>query len=209
MRYTPTLAAISICLAIWATRTAYGQANVLPEPNIIEAPSYYTLWPTAPEPPDASRKDSPPAQSVLQACVLHFANWPPPLQEACTDLLREAIQVQRTQIQALTKLQADIGERRAQFQIEHTETTLATQQRQGTVVFWLVVMVVGIGLLAAIAQFARSFVVRDEGGSAEVAISSNEFKFRTTWLGALLLGMSMGFLAIYVVFVYPVRYVGG
>ena len=75
--------------------------------------------------------------------------------------------------------------------------------------FWIVLVVVTVGLTAALAQFVRSFYVREESGSAEIAISNNEFKFRTTWLGALLFGMSMGFLLLYLVFIYPVRYVGG
>ena len=131
-----------------------------------------------------------------------MAAWPEELKKACQDLIAAAIKADRQTLQAQVSLND------AQFRLEHMHATLRVQRWEGAWVFWIVIAVVGVGLLAAIAQFLRGLRATDSGGSVEVAVSNNELKFKTTWLGALLLGMSMGFLLIYLFFVYPVRYVG-
>jgi len=195
------LALLALSLVMGMPRLALAQVNVLPEPNVL-TPGHDTPWLTQVE--TAKTEPTPDAgASVLQLCTAHMARWPEPLRKACVELLVGAIGAEHH------RLQAEIETNRTVFRTEHTQATLRDQRRQSAWVFWMVVAVVGVGLLAAVAQFMRSWRVPDAGGSAELAVSNNEFRFKTTWLGALLLGMSMGFLALYLFFVYPVRYVGG
>jgi hypothetical protein len=139
---------------------------------------------------------------MVDACTDNLERWPEELAKACRELIAEAIRAERQQLRA----RVDTGH--ALFGFQHMQATLRSQRREGGWVFWIVVAAVGVGLIAAVAQFVRGFRTPGESGSLELAVSDNELKFKTTWLGALLLAMSMGFLLIYLFFVYPVRYIG-
>ena len=197
---------VVICLSGWAPRLL-AQVNVVPEPNIL-TPGNNIDWPA--KVPVAGAEVTHPVQagSILGLCAARLGGLPERLNDACAELILEAVQAHRQHLKTVA-VQSEVGSRSARFRVEHTQAALEDQRRQGTLVFWIVLAVVAVGLTAALAQFVRSFYVREESGSAEIAISNNEFKFRTTWLGALLFGMSMGFLFLYLVFIYPVRYVGG
>ncbi len=195
-----------ICLSFWASDLS-AQSNINREPNVLP-PLPGNTWPlevTAPEPDDAKAER---IGSILGLCTSRLGRWPEPIEEACRELVLDAVRTERLRLRAIADLQAIAAKDSAQFRADHTKAILADQRAQSVFVFWLVVVVVAVGLAAAVAQFVRSFYVKGDTGSAEIAISNNEFKFRTTWLGVLLLGMAMGLLFLYLVFVYPVRIVG-
>jgi uncharacterized membrane protein len=187
-----------ICILGWALEvSAQSDANL--EPNIMPAPPNNT-WPLEVTVPGTEAAQSERIGSVLGLCTSRLGKWPEPIEEACRELILDAVRTDRLRLKAIKDS--------AQFRSEHTKAVLVDQRAHSVLVFWLVVVVITVGLTAAVAQFVRSFYVKGDTGSAEIAISNNEFKFRTTWLGALLLGMAMGFLFLYVVYVYPVRFVG-
>lgn len=194
-----------IGLLVWAP-TLFAQVNVVPEPNIL-TPGNDIDWPIDIIDPDGKKREPEAWGSVLQLCAARLGSLPEKLNDACAELILEATKSHRQRLQTLAELQLEVGVQSRRFHAQHTQAVLTDQRRQGTLVFWMVLAVVLVGLGAAIAQFVRSFYVKEESGTAEITISNNEFKFRTTWLGALLLGMSMGFLFLYLVFVYPVRFV--
>jgi uncharacterized membrane protein len=213
MRYL-VLSLILIGLSAWGPDSAAQQVNILPEDeaNILTEPNVLATgddgWPIEVTVPETEVTPTTRAGSLLALCASRLGKWPKPIEEACQELILEAVRAQRQRLQALAEFPSNVNSDALRFRFEHTKATLEEQRAQGTRVFRLVVAVIIIGLLAAVAQFIRSFYLRGDSGSAEIAISNNEFKFRTTWLGVLLLGMSMGFLFLYLVYVYPVRFVG-
>lgn len=214
MRYAALALAI-LCVALSSSASADDQGvrrppgeNVLPEPSILKTPGDHRSWPLNVEPQQDTTPGGAGDQSALVLCAANRDRWPDELRTECDQLLTAAIKAERSRLDALALTYADVAHNRAKFTEEHTQATLEDQRRQGAYLFWLVVVVVVVGMVAAVAQFAHSLRATDAGGSAELAVSNNELKFKTTWLGALLLGMSMGFLALYLFVVYPVTVVG-
>ena len=135
-------------------------------------------------------------------CINHLDQLPESLGEDCHELISAAVKLQ---IQRLEYLKAAGGEGE-KFRLQHTRTVLEGQRHQGSIIFWVVLIIVSLGVVAAAFQFYLSFTTGGDSGSSEIVISNNQFKFQTTWLGALLLGMSMGFLFLYLIFFY--MYIG-
>lgn len=195
-----------IVLFFWiiGINSALAQANIQPEPNIL-LPDSQDWRISLGEVNGGDQSQARHVTSILELCATRSGNWPATLRDACNTLLLEAIATESARLSALSQVRRNLGEKQASFRSQHVQQTLENQARQGNIVFWLVVAVVLIGILSAVLQFVKAHGSGQTEGSAEVAISSNEFKFRTTWLGALLLGMSMAFLALYLFFIYPVR----
>ena len=142
--------------------------------------------------------------SIFDYCADRLNILPEKLADACAEFILISAISQTQRLKALTEAKI----KSQGFRVTHTQSVLKDQLNQGKIIFWIVLMIVVLGLVAGIFQFVRSFKLKEESGSAEIIISNNQFKFQTTWLGALLLGMSMGFLFLYLTFVYPVSFVG-
>lgn len=200
------ISTISGVIFAWiiGTNCALAQVDVRPEPNVLLPDAQdWRLSVGGPAPTADAAADH--GVSILTLCANRVSDWPATLRDACKNLLLEAVAAESARLGALSRLRKTLGEEQAAFRVRHLQRTLENQARQGNVVFWLMIVVVCVGMLSAVAQFVRAYRAGEPEGSAELAISSNEFKFRTTWLGALLLGMSMGFLALYLFFIYPVH----
>jgi len=195
-----------MCLATWALDSVAQETHILRDPSSTTSGNDND-WPVKVPAADGPTAAPTRTGSILELCAVRLDRLPERLNDACVELILAAAQSQRQRLQSLASVQSEVGASSARFRADHTQLTLENQRRQGTMVFWMVLVVVALGLSTALAQFVRSFYVKEESGSAEITISNNEFKFRTTWLGALLLGMSMGFLFLYLVFVYPVAFV--
>ena len=86
---------------------------------------------------------------------------------------------------------------------EHIAATLNMQMEHGVYLFWLAVLIVLLGVLASAFQFLKVWR-QDKVSQTEISVSEKQLSIKTTWIGVVLLGMSMAFFALYLWFVYRI-----
>ena len=131
------------------------------------------------------------------------------LQKACDEARIELVQ---TFIELISN---ESGQRQASLEAEasfHTKTrehalqALMQQTWKGEIIFWTSLGLVALGVVAAAFQFRAAWRVQDENKSnIEIVISEKEIALKTTWIGVILLAMSMCFFALYLYFVYEIE----
>jgi len=87
---------------------------------------------------------------------------------------------------------------------EHLLGALRSQARHSEIIFWVSMAVVSLGLLAAALQFWIVWQSQDST-PMEISVSEKQVTIKTAWIGVVLLAMSMGFLALYLLLVYQIE----
>lgn len=134
----------------------------------------------------------------------------PALTETCEGVLTDLVRALADRALADLTATAEAHERAAAFDDRnraHLLTALEQQSQRGTYLFWMAIALVGLGIVAAGLQFLKSWRDPNET-SIELAISENQLSLKTSWIGVVLLGLSMGFLLIYLIFVYQITPIG-
>lgn len=78
---------------------------------------------------------------------------------------------------------------------------LRAQHRRSGIIFWLVMVMVLAGSIAAGLQFRQAWH-SPSTTPTEITVSDRQLSVKTTWIGVVLLALSMGFLALYLSLVY-------
>lgn len=86
-------------------------------------------------------------------------------------------------------------------------TTFAQQHESGVVLFWLVVAMTVTGLAMAAYQFAKDKPAEGQAVVHTVEISKEGLKLSSSFAGIVVLAMSLSFLYLYLVHVYPINFV--
>jgi len=86
-------------------------------------------------------------------------------------------------------------------------TTFTQQHDSGVVLFWLVVAMSAIGLAMAAYQFAKDKPSEGQTAVHTVEISRDGLKLSSSFAGIVVLAMSLSFLYLYLVHVYPINFV--
>jgi uncharacterized membrane protein len=95
--------------------------------------------------------------------------------------------------------------------LDYNRRVFAWQMTSTRVSFWIVIGLVGVGVIFAAVQFAKS--MRTAGTIAdpntEIEISAKGLKVTSPVLGVIILTISLGFFYLYLVHVYPIEYIRG
>lgn len=92
----------------------------------------------------------------------------------------------------------------AQRQGAHLAAALDDQAWRSAIIFWMAMGIVGLGVLAAGMQFRIGWRNID-GPATEFSVSEKQLTIKTTWIGVVLLAMSMVFFALYLTLVYQIE----
>jgi len=92
----------------------------------------------------------------------------------------------------------------AQRQGAHLAAALEDQAWRSAIIFWMAMGIVGLGVLAAGMQFRIGWRNID-GPATEFSVSEKQLTIKTTWIGVVLLAMSMVFFALYLTLVYQIK----
>ena len=92
----------------------------------------------------------------------------------------------------------------AQRQGAHLAAALDDQAWRSAIIFWVAMGIVGLGVLAAGMQFRVGWRNID-GPATEFSVSQKQLTIKTTWIGVVLLAMSMVFFTLYLTLVYQIE----
>jgi hypothetical protein len=115
------------------------------------------------------------------------------------------------------EMQAELG--RALYEdyaesLTHNRDVFLWQLRSGQIIFWVILLLVFVGILFSGLQFGKSFLLLRAGSGAkpeemhtELELSTKGVKISSSVLGVVILVTSLAFLYLYLVHVYPIEYV--
>lgn len=120
-----------------------------------------------------------------------------------------------TALERLTTLSPDVADSyltalKAQYDYKtqgfgHRSKVFAWQYYSSIVIFGMVVMLVAAGFYFSWVQFRRDLMVPGTGGeSTELELSAQGIKIQSSILGVIILVVSLAFLYLYLVYVYPI-----
>lgn len=123
--------------------------------------------------------------------------------EARLLLIDHVIQLSETVISDARAKQELEREERA-YSLESAQLVLNSQSFFSKFIFWMTIVITGIGVLASVFQFILYWRHSDQLGGIELELGHEKVTLKTAWLGVVMFGMSIGFFAIYVIFVFQV-----
>lgn len=94
--------------------------------------------------------------------------------------------------------------------LEHRKNVFAWQLFSARLIFCIVLIVVGTGIVLAILQFRAELQLVREGKStglsrSELEASPDGLKISSSIVGLIILALSLGFFYLYLVYVYPIE----
>lgn len=98
--------------------------------------------------------------------------------------------------------------------LEHREKLFSWQLRANQISFWMVLVLVFSGLVFAGIQFRTSMLAAKESGDSsdvmqELSLGAQGITIRSSVIGLIILGLSLGFFYLYLVYVFPLDELGG
>ncbi|MEM9061970.1 MAG: hypothetical protein AAGD13_16030 [Pseudomonadota bacterium] len=126
--------------------------------------------------------------------------------DACARFVERALEAeaQRLEAEATNELAKVEATRTA---LAHRNRVLSGQEAQTHVFYYITLVMLAVGVLAAIAHFIKA-MRGSEDPNVEVALQKDGFRLKTSMIGFLLLLASMAFYVAYLYAVYPVSAVG-
>ena len=144
-------------------------------------------------------------QTIVSICETAAADGST-LSDACEKMLTQIITSYGDSIASKNAAATRIQNQTAEFSTTnqtHIANTLEMQLNHGRYLFWLAVLVVLLGVLASAFQFLKVWK-QDVVSQTEISISEKQLSIKTSWIGVVLLGMSMAFFALYLWFIYRI-----
>lgn len=134
------------------------------------------------------------------------------------ELPKPEAMIQNLSYSATEELKAELG--RAIYadyiaSLEHDRRVFNWQLTSSRITFWIVLMLVGAGIVFSALQFYKSFRLsakadgQDQNQLTELEISTGGVKVSSPVLGVIILVISLAFFYLFLVHVYPVKYVEG
>ncbi|MEL7469212.1 MAG: hypothetical protein AAFN27_12210 [Pseudomonadota bacterium] len=129
-----------------------------------------------------------------------------PASDACARFLEHALDLE-TQ-----RREAEVAHRIAELEaaraaLDHRNRVLIEQEAQTTVFYYMTLVMLAVGVLAAVAHFIKAMRSGDET-NVEFAVQKDGVRLKTSMIGFLLLLASMAFYVAYLHAVYGITAVG-
>ena len=131
---------------------------------------------------------------------------PSELAKKCKNLISRLVDSEGDRALAMNESAVKLETQKIAFSArnqDHLLAALEAQSERGEYLFLLAVLVVILGVCASALQFVKVWkeeVVSD----MEISVSEKQLNVKTSWIGVVLLAMSMGFFMLYLVFVYKI-----
>ncbi|MEL6999394.1 MAG: hypothetical protein AAFP68_14110 [Pseudomonadota bacterium] len=129
-----------------------------------------------------------------------------PASDTCARFLERALDLQ------IQRREAEVAHRIAEFEaaraaLDHRNRVLIEQEAQTKVFYYITLVMLAVGVLAAIAHFIKAMRSGDET-NVEFAVQKDGIRLKTSMIGFLLLLASMAFYVAYLYAVYGITAVG-
>ena len=147
-----------------------------------------------------------PAQNTDAIWDLCTAQPPQQFSKECREFIAGAIAAKQDTAEQDAALLIAQTKDRVTFESQSAALSLRALKAQHTrsgYIFWLVILIVALGVVAAALQFKQAWHSPPETPT-EITLGDRQLSIKTTWIGVVLLGMAMGFLTLYLTLVYPI-----
>jgi hypothetical protein len=93
------------------------------------------------------------------------------------------------------------------FAVQHDIDVLQWDSFNTKFVFWIVISLVLVGIISSLLHFYLGLFEKEKGQQIRLRISTKGLEIKTSLVGLVLLLMSFGFLTLYMITAYPIKYV--
>lgn len=142
------------------------------------------------------------AQQAASAEEANFEGPRLPTSQTLSALERLTVLSPETADSYLTALKAQYDYKTQGF--GHRSKVFAWQYYSSIVIFGMVVLLVGAGFYFSWVQFRRDLTVPGGAEGTELELSAQGIKVQSSILGVIILVVSLAFLYLYLVYVYPI-----